>query len=455
MVKIGPAIGAGAVNMAQPSNNGSISTTPDMALIDDLYEAIEQHPPAIEARKLLVQHYLLVGWTDAANDAIAELLKLVSKDEMTKISSSASIANALQPEPRASTPTTPTITYKPILPLHIDGLQSASREFAKDYEALRERAKKLQNELRLVSNLPLQHANALIFEKLTHDINALADGHIRLAVRVRQPGSVKLVARKMEGKPHQALEIAISDLTDMANWLRRADGQQPTLDNDAVREALAKRVRALIAALPAELQDHASSALMHVEHEILRREYVCKETMLGGDPIADIPRANFWVSEDGYAWDMEELAEAIKSNDGVMRNPLSKQMFTPNDVRAIIKHPLGKGLAALQIEQSKLSKGVRPATVKRLADLAKVLGADMSDDQMASRHAIDGFLAYVATLPDTEQKSIDKLRVPAKDSHTGLPFDSTIGEAVRDAQGNRVCIHKTAEFIGQAARHLA
>jgi hypothetical protein len=452
MVKIGPAIGAGVANMAQPSNIGSISTTPDMTLINELYEAIEQHPPAIEARKLLVQHYLLVGWTEAADYALAELSKLLSKDKMTKISTLASTANALQREPKASTPTT---AYKPISPIHIDDLHSTSREFAKDYKALRERAKKLQNELRLVSNLPLQHGNALIFEKLTRDINALADGHIRHAVRARQPGSVKIIARKMEGKPHQALEIAISDLTDMANWLRVTDGQQPTLDNDAVREALAKRVRALIAALPTELQDHASTALMHVEHEVLRREYVCKETMLGGDPIADIPRANFWVSEDGYAWDMEELAQAIKSNDGVMRNPLSKQMFTPNDVRAIIKHPLGKGLGALQIEQSKLSKGVRPATVKRLADLAKVLQADMSDDQMASRHAIDGFLAYVATLPDTEQKSIDKLRVPAKDSHTGLPFDSTIGEAVRDAQGNRVCVHKTAEFIGQAAKHLA
>jgi hypothetical protein len=446
MVKVGP---AGVVNMAQPSNIGSISTTPDMTLINELYEAIEQHPPAIEARKLLVEHYFLVGWAEAAGDALAELSELTSKDE---ISTLASKANALQRKPKASTPTT---AYKPISPVHIDDLQSTSQEFAKDYKALRERAKKLQNELRLVSNLPLPHGNAFTFEKLTHDINALTDGHVRLAVRARQPGGVKVVARKMEGKRLQALEIAISDLTDMANWLRVADGQRPALDNDAVREALAKRVRALIAALPAELQDHASTALMHVEHEVLRREYVCKETMVGGDPIADIPRANFWVSEDGYAWDMEELAQAIKSNDGVMRNPLSKQMFTPNDVRAIIKHPLGKGLGALQVEQSKLSKGVRPATVKRLADLAKVLGADMSDDQMASRHAIDAFLAYVATLPDTEQKSIDKLRVPAKDSHTGLPFDSTIGEAVRDAQGNRVCVHKTADFIGQAARHLA
>jgi hypothetical protein len=111
-------------------------------------------------------------------------------------------------------------------------------------------------------------------------------------------------------------------------------------------------------------------------------------------------------------------------------------------------------LAALSLEQSKLCKGVRPETVKRLAGLATILLADMSADQMASRHAIDEFLAYVATLPETEQRSMDKLHVPAKDSHSGLPFDSTIGEAVRDAQGNRVCIHKTGDFLGQAARYL-
>src|SRR5947209_19460656 len=140
--------------MAPPSNIGSISTTPDMTLINELYEAIEQHPPAIEARKLLVQHYLLVGWTEAADDAFAELLKHISKDEITKVSTLASTANALRREPNISTPTT---DCKPISPVQIDDLQSTSQEFAKDYKALRERAKKLQNELRLVSNLPLQH----------------------------------------------------------------------------------------------------------------------------------------------------------------------------------------------------------------------------------------------------------------------------------------------------------
>jgi hypothetical protein len=224
-------------------------------------------------------------------------------------------------------------------------------------------------------------------------------------------------------------------------------------DNDSVRESLAKRVRALTASLPENLQHYASSALMHVEHEVLQRTYVCDETMLG-DPISEVPRAHFWVSEDGYAWDMEELAQALASNGGVMRNPLSKKMFTSSDIRAIVQHPLGSRLAALRVEQSKLSKGVRTDTISRLEKLSAVFLADMSEDQLTSRHALEEFSAYLATLPQSEQNALDKLRVPAHDSHTGQPFDTSIGEAVRDAQGNKVCVHKTGDLLAQAARHL-
>jgi hypothetical protein len=265
----------------------------------------------------------------------------------------------------------------------------------------------------------------------------------------------------MEANPDRAIDIAAADLADMVRWLRLPKSQPsqsfqspiPADNGDAVREALAKRVHALTAALPKELQPHASSAQMHVEHEVLRRTYFCSETMLG-DPIADVPRERFWVSEDGYAWDMEELAQALASNGGVMRNPLSRQMFTPQDIRAIVQHPLGTQLGALQIEQSMLSRGVRPNTIEQLDKLATVLLADMSTDQITSRHAVDEFLAHVATLPQAEQKAIDVLRVPARDSHTGQPFDTSIGEAVRDAQGNRVCFHKTGDFLKQAAHHL-
>ncbi len=137
-----------------------------------------------------------------------------------------------------------------------------------------------------------------------------------------------------------------------------------------------------------------------------------------------------------------------------MRNPLSRNMFTVNDIRAIVAHPLGKHLAALEMEQKSLSQGVRPKTISEIEKLATVLLEDMSEDAMESRKVVDLFLAYTATLPASEQKALDELRVPAKDSHTGQGYDTSIGEAVRDAQGNRVCFHKTGDFLRQAASHL-
>ncbi|KAM0794146.1 hypothetical protein BDR22DRAFT_815672 [Usnea florida] len=192
---------------------------------------------------------------------------------------------------------------------------------------------------------------------------------------------------------------------------------------------------------------------MHAEHEILCKKYTNDETMYG-DAVVDIPRERFWASEDGYAWDMDELAQAITSGGGVMRNPLSKELFTPTDVRAIMRHPEGKRLQALRVNQSQLKKGVRPTTVEKMAKLAKVLDEDTTEDQLPSRRSVEEFLSYVATLPGDEQKAIDELKVPAKDSHTGISFDIAIGDAVRDAQGNRVCFHKTGDLLRQAAGYL-
>jgi hypothetical protein len=57
-------------------------------------------------------------------------------------------------------------------------------------------------------------------------------------------------------------------------------------------------------------------------------------------------------------------------------------------------------------------------------------------------------------VPEAEQKALNGLKCPAKDSHTGQAYDFSIGEAVLDAKGNRVCFHKTGDFIKQAAQHL-
>lgn len=128
----------------------------------------------------------------------------------------------------------------------------------------------------------------------------------------------------------------MKDLEDLARWCRKSEkstegsGKAKSRstgdhDQDRTREAPVKRVKALKALLPKSLQPLAGLAMMYVEHEILHREYINDETM-ALDAISSIPRANFWTSEDGCAWDMENLAVAITSGKGVMRNPLSKQM---------------------------------------------------------------------------------------------------------------------------------
>ena len=86
--------------------------------------------------------------------------------------------------------------------------------------------------------------------------------------------------------------------------------------------------------------------------------------------------------------------------------------------------------------------------------MAVILLEDDTENNHPSHAAVDDFLSYVATLPENERKAIDKLRVPAVDNHTGLPFDDTIGDAVRDAKGNRICVHKAGDLLKQAANFL-
>jgi hypothetical protein len=301
-------------------------STMDMTLLNELYEEIENNPPGIEARKLLIQQFLTAEWNDSALGAAQELLEIDPQDADAKswvsilkdTSSTQSSAPSVGPQ-RISTP-----------PIPAD-LELGKVQLYEDYEALRSQAKKLLRETTLLRDLTQQHAESTItdngssimnilgsffstsrkkdepitsrFEKHIPDLVALSNGRVSTVVRVRQPGSIRSVARAMEEKPDEAVDIAVSDLEDMARWLSSSTTQTSPLDSDAVREALVKRVQTLIAALHDDLKPHASTALMHVEHEVLQRTYICKETMYG-DAVADIPRSHFLVTEDGYAWDM-------------------------------------------------------------------------------------------------------------------------------------------------------
>ncbi|KAK0741148.1 hypothetical protein B0T18DRAFT_225264 [Schizothecium vesticola] len=41
-----------------------------------------------------------------------------------------------------------------------------------------------------------------------------------------------------------------------------------------------------------------------------------------------------------YAWNIEELANALEGNNGAMRSPPSRDMFSPADVGEILAHPI-------------------------------------------------------------------------------------------------------------------
>jgi hypothetical protein len=432
--------------------------TPDMTLINELWDFISRNHPAIQARVLLMQQWIDVGWLDAARDTAQELLRYdpanpearqflqeggSPQGPTSSNSTSVRLSGAPHFRPRRGTPQ---LLHLPRTP---DERVALERELTREYDAVRDRAEILLRETRLVSGLqgkPLPDSHAAI-----QDLQDLANGNISSIVSKSPPRSVRAVAKAAEANRSKALDVIVEDLAYVVFWLRSSSST--IVDNDSVRETLVKRIRLLTAALSDDLHSLPQVALMHIEHEELEHTYINSITMYGDD-VSDIPRANFWASEDGHAWDMEELAAALASNGGVMRNPLSRQMFTADDVRAIIAHPQGNRLAAMQVAQDELSKGVRPRTIDQLDQLSAALLTDQSDDQLSSRCALDSFLRYSVTLPPAEQRALDELRVPAVDSHTGIPFDCSIGEAVRDAQANRICLHKAGDLIRQAARHL-
>ena len=459
------------------SDDGS-SQTPDLALVSELLESIERHPPGQEARVLLMQHYAMCGWHDAAKEEAHQVLEIDGTDtasqrylsqrgkhEAGKKKGKAKLSeNDIEfkdnGEPKWQSAPAP--TWRPRL-VPIANIEASMQELNDGYVALLENAKLCLKDTNLLQGLKAPGCETQI-----SDLKALATGQVNSVVRFKPLKRVKFVAEAIVADSRDGgkngLNIAVKDLEDLARWCNKSGycadipgkGKSRYIgddDEDTIRAALVTRSNALKALLPKSLQPLAGLAVMHAEHEILHRKYINDETMLF-DAVSDIPRANFWTSEDGYAWDMGELAGAITSGEGVMRNPLSKQMFTRADVRAIIQHPLGKKLQALRVEQSKLKRGLRSQTIDELDRLAKVLLEDMSEDNKPSHLAVEAFVSYLETLPTGEQKAIDNLKVPATDSHTGVAFDTSIGGAVRDVEANMICNHKAGDFLAQAVKYL-
>ncbi len=336
-------------------------------------------------------------------------------------------------------------------------VEEMEAELAACVVLLRQHAAELEGEMAVLENVGLVDNTTVL-----QDIHDLKEGRVSLVVLPPMPRPVRSLVRSLRGDRGQCLGQIVDDFSQVAQWAMEENvavvggvgGSSSHVDK--VRERL-RRLQALLdAMLPPELEGLGRAAMMQVEHQMVQhgKKYANDKTMLL-ENVADIPAANLLVTSDNYAWDMAELADALAANSGVMRNPLTRDMFSEDDVRQILSHPLGDRLRPLGVAQDKLKRGVRPATIERIAHLSRVMLEDQSAHATPTIEAIDVFMVYFYTLPEAEKKTLKSLKVPAKDSHTGAAYDSAIFEAIEDAKANRVCFHKAGDFLRQAALYLA
>lgn len=413
----------------------------------NLYDFLDQEPLSVYIHEVLIQvwkgkgeegiaspifHYFciqkIITSTDMASGIATDLLKFDPNNQLARNQ----LSGGQNTKPRKGSNERPSFTH----PTMTDqDWASAEKELEIGYTALKLQAKLLHAEIAGVNGMGFTSPDD---EEVLSNLEAISNGNVSMAVSILQPPSVREVARTILKAKNKCQDIMIEDFEAFVQWGKLA---HPLLGPDEVRERLVKRKTLLEAALPASMEKYSAAALAHIERELLQKKYVNSETMFG-DKVEDIPKENFFASEDNYAWDMDELAQALTSNDGVMRNPLSRQMFSESDIRMILAHPLGQRLKPIQYAQSQLKKGVRPTTIDQIEKLGRIMLEEQSIDAAPSRTAMDEFYAYLVTIPDSEQKTIRSLKIPARDSLNGQAFDYTIGESVRDAKANTTCFHK-------------
>jgi hypothetical protein len=316
--------------MATTSNVYGIGG-PDMAYVGELYENISRHPPGIGARKLLIEHYMSVGneWLEGALDEAKKLQGLVPTDPDV-----AGFLKVLEKKPEPPAPekkpaeATSTSLAQPrgqnidnvrskikqaskresnrrdlAMEKSVADLDESQRDLVSGYRNIRAKATHVfANLLRLQA---LQQKAGLPQSKNLARVHTMVDGdNSATYIGMRPPGSARSVARNVRDNSKEAMNLIIADLEDMIRWIRAPHGTPSGASIDSVRNALVTRRRAIESVLPDELKVHCELGFMHVEHEHLERNYVNDETMYG-DEVKDIPREDFYVTEDNYAWSMD------------------------------------------------------------------------------------------------------------------------------------------------------
>lgn len=274
---------------------------------NDLLDAIDRNPASVEARELLIDQWVRAGQMDLARSTAAELLHLdpFNSKAQEVLNGKKIPFRRLTKRATSSSSAQPSSSTKPSRKVHVPkkiDRQALEQQLTNDYNSLISKSKSLLTDYELVKGLQ-SHSNGADKspeepKTMIADLKSLSEGRVSSIVTGRTPPSVRALARAIQEDESSAVETAVNDATYTIRW-RRA---QSDISDDELREVLAKRVRALAAALPESLEHIAHEALMHAEHEELDRDYVNSDTMVGFEPVATIPRAKFWASEDGYAW---------------------------------------------------------------------------------------------------------------------------------------------------------
>ncbi|KAH8676464.1 hypothetical protein BGZ60DRAFT_556046 [Tricladium varicosporioides] len=321
------------------------------------------------------------------------------------------------------------------------------RELGGGYEKLRARARNLLHRTNLVPDLHMQQSGTTLPKNHKEVLEALADGRVSSAVSVVPSKSARHTARVMEDQPERALDILMADLVTLVGWLRTQAPQVASSDK-FVRDAVTKRIYVFNAVLPDELQKLTPTALMHLEHEEFGKSYVNKQTMLKL-PIAQIPRENFWETEDGFAWKMDELEQALIANNGEMRNPINHRMFSNRDVQAISSHPMTKRLNVSHQTRPDMrtpSSGSMEETINKLEKLANTMILDISPDRLPTWKGLEELLAYLSRLQKPELNATAELQIPGT--------EYTLVQLVEAALAHKFSLFRTGDLIEEAAEIL-
>ncbi|KAK0705564.1 hypothetical protein B0H67DRAFT_594399 [Lasiosphaeris hirsuta] len=235
------------------------------------------------------------------------------------------------------------------------------------------------------------------------NLTALLSGRLSSVVCKRPPRPAREVAREVviaaseDFDTRTALDILVRDLGEVAEWaasqvvprevfpspstLQGEDGPpsaqgQPCSpytassihsnasdDHNALRQALTTRQALVFASLPARIAPLSFDALTHFTHEHGLAHYTNPHTFRGRVPVEDIPRECFFVTADGWAWDIRELVDELmrrgEGADGTLRNPVTGAQFEKVDVRRLVAHPFGRGLSVAGLDEEERTEPER------------------------------------------------------------------------------------------------